>query len=88
MRTVASLSAFDAVDGSRAESLVLRLAEQNDVHTVSYGTEAGLFQAEDIPTIICGPGHIEQAHKPDEFISLAQVTACEDFMRRLMTHVS
>lgn len=51
---------------------------------VAFGTEAGLFQAAGIPTIICGPGNIDQAHKPDEFVALDQVALCEDFLRRLV----
>lgn len=73
--------------GSQAETLVLKLAEQNQAHAVSYGTEAGLFQLADIPTVICGPGSILQAHKPDEFVTLAQIEACERFMGRLATHI-
>jgi acetylornithine deacetylase len=74
-------------NGSTGETLVLKLAEQNSTLAVSYGTEAGLFQLADIPTVICGPGSILQAHKPDEYVTLAQVEACEHFMRRLMDHV-
>ena len=51
---------------------------------VSYGTEGGLFQAAGIPTVICGPGDIEQAHRPNEFVSLAQLAQCEAFMQRLL----
>jgi acetylornithine deacetylase len=50
---------------------------------VSYGTEAGLFQQAGIPTVICGPGSIEQAHTPNEYIELAQLAQCEQFMQRL-----
>lgn len=50
---------------------------------VSYGTEAGLFQKAGIPTVICGPGNIEQAHRPDEFASLAQIGECESFLRKI-----
>jgi acetylornithine deacetylase len=50
---------------------------------VAYATEAGLFQVAGIPSIICGPGSIEQAHKPDEFITLEQLARCEAFMDRL-----
>ena len=50
---------------------------------VSFGTEAGLFHALGIPTIVCGPGHIEQAHKPDEFISTEQLELCEQFIADL-----
>ena len=49
-----------------------------------YGTEAGLFQESGIPVVVCGPGNIAQAHKPDEFIDLAQVALCERFMDRLI----
>lgn len=51
---------------------------------VAFGTEAGLFNAAGIPTIVCGPGDIEQAHKPDEFVTLEQVALCESFLRRLV----
>ena len=50
---------------------------------VSYGTEAGFFQQAGIPSIVCGPGSIERAHKADEFVPLAQLAACEAFVRRL-----
>jgi len=36
-----------------------------------------------LPTIVCGPGSIDQAHKPDEFIAISQLAACIDFMRGL-----
>jgi acetylornithine deacetylase len=51
---------------------------------VSYGTEAGLFQKAGIPTVICGPGSIEQAHSPDEFVGLEQLAQCEAFLTRLI----
>jgi acetylornithine deacetylase len=51
---------------------------------VAYATEAGLFQRAGIPSIIIGPGSIEQAHKPDEFITLEQIAKCEAFMDRLV----
>ncbi len=47
---------------------------------VSYGTEAGLFSHINIPTIVCGPGSIDQAHRPDEFVELSQLQHCIDFM--------
>ena len=73
-------------DGSPAETLVMALARQNETYGVSYQTEAGFFQAADIPTVICGPGSITQAHKPDEFVSLEQVESCSGFMDRLVAH--
>ncbi len=71
-------------DNSPADSLVLALAQQNETHAVSYGTEAGIFQGVEIPTVVCGPGNIEQAHRPNEFIEITQVDACIVFIRRLM----
>ena len=55
---------------------------------VAFGTEGGLFSAAGIPTIICGPGSIDQAHKPDEFIALDQIARCEAFLKRLIDRVS
>ncbi|GLK74408.1 acetylornithine deacetylase [Ancylobacter dichloromethanicus] len=70
--------------GSEAETLALRLAGQNRTYTVAYGTEGGHFQAQGIPTIICGPGSIDQAHKPDEYIEVSQLRACERFLKGLI----
>ena len=83
----AVIPTFTPLHGSPAETLTLMLAQQNELHAVSYGTEAGVFQNADIPTIVCGPGDIAQAHQPNEFISIDQVEACEAFLRRLMDHV-
>ncbi len=75
-------------DGSDAETLALALVNSNQTYAVSYGTEGGLFQKSGIPTVICGPGSIEQAHKPDEFIALSEVQACESFVRNLIGRLS
>jgi len=72
--------------GSEAERLVMRLAGRNATVTVPFGTEAGHFQAANIPTVVCGPGSIDQAHQPDEYITLEQLAAGEAFMRRLAQH--
>ena len=56
----------------------------NATGKVAFGTEAGLFSASGIPTVVCGPGNIDQAHKPDEFIAADQLTQCERFVRRLV----
>lgn len=70
--------------GSEAETLVMRLAGRNRTIAVAYATEAGHFQRAGLPTIVCGPGSIDQAHQPDEYITLEQFAAGEAFMRRLM----
>ena len=72
-----------AAPGSAAEALALRLAGSNRTVAVSFATEAGHFQAAGLPTIVCGPGSIDQAHKPDEFIDESQLVACLDFLERL-----
>src|SRR5690606_3474891 len=77
-----------ALDGDPGETLVMKLAQCNSAEAVSYNTEAGLFQLADIPTVVCGPGDIAQAHKPDEFIEVSQLRECEAFMRRLADYVS
>ena len=69
--------------GSAAEVLAKRLTSSNAVETVSYATEAGHFQLAGAPTVVCGPGDIAQAHRPNEYISLAQVDACLDFLSKL-----
>jgi acetylornithine deacetylase len=51
---------------------------------VSFGTEGGCFAAHGIPTLVCGPGDIAVAHKPDEFIELDQLALCDRFLRRLV----
>ncbi len=73
-------------DDSPAEQLALHLAGANGTQAVSYGTEAGLFQGIGIPAIVCGPGSIEQAHKPDEYLDLSELAKCETFMHRLLRH--
>jgi acetylornithine deacetylase len=69
--------------GSEAELLAMRLTGRNRTTTVPFGTEAGHFQAVGIPTVVCGPGSIDQAHQPDEYIALEQLEAGAGFIRRL-----
>jgi len=75
-------------NGSYAESLVLAALRANRVCAASYATEAGLFQAAGMPTVICGPGSIEQAHKPNEYIEISELEACTAFMQRLIDKLS
>jgi acetylornithine deacetylase len=62
----------------------MRLSRNAAVGKVSYGTEAGLFQKMGVPTVICGPGDIAQAHRPNEFVTLEQLAQCERFMERII----
>jgi acetylornithine deacetylase len=62
----------------------MQLSSNHEVGKVSYGTEAGLFQKMGVSTVICGPGDIAQAHRPNEFVSLEQLAQCERFMDRIV----
>lgn len=64
--------------------LVRKLTQVNDIIKVAYGTEAALFQAAQIPTILCGPGSIEQAHRPNEYVAIDQLEKCEQFVREVV----
>ena len=74
------------------ESPAIRLAREltgaNQVEAVAYGTEAGHFQSYGIPAVICGPGSIEQAHRPDEFCEVSELSACEAFLRKVIAKAS
>ena len=82
-RELRCVGALAPDNGSFAESLVLGALRGNRVVSASYATEAGLFQEAGMPTVICGPGSIEQAHKPNEFIEIAELEACSTFIQRL-----
>ena len=77
-----------AEPGSAAETLALKLTRSNHTVAVSFATEAGHFQAAGLPTIVCGPGSIDQAHKPDEYVEEAQLSACLAFLDRLVEELS
>ncbi len=62
----------------------MQLSKTSTVGKVSYGTEAGLFQQMGVPTVICGPGDIAEAHRPNEFVTLDQLAQCEAFMNRIV----
>jgi acetylornithine deacetylase len=83
-----SVPGLAPIPGSPAETLALKLARRNATITVPYGTEAGNFQKGGLPTIVCGPGSINQAHQPDEFITLEAVAEGEAFIARLIAECS
>jgi acetylornithine deacetylase len=66
--------------------LAKRLAGQGRHSKVAYGTEAGLFDAAGISTVVIGPGSIDQAHKADEFIAVAELEKCGAFLDHLVAH--
>ncbi|WP_251975846.1 acetylornithine deacetylase [Salinicola avicenniae] len=73
---------------SDVAQLIATLAERDDFGTVAYGTEGGLFHEAGIPTVVCGPGCMDQGHKPDEFIAIEQLERCDAMMQRLAEHLS
>jgi acetylornithine deacetylase len=75
-------------EDSPAVVLARELTGANRVEAVAYGTEAGHFQAYGIPAVVCGPGSIEQAHRPDEFVALSELDACAAFLRKVIARAA
>jgi acetylornithine deacetylase len=89
VRRIADVPAFEAAQGGAAEALARRLAGDNGpADTVSFGTEAGQFQAAGLPVILCGPGSVDQAHKPDEYVEIVQMQRGADMMTRLAAELA
>lgn len=82
--TKAEIPGLNTAEAARVTQLAQALSRNKSTSKVAYATEGGLFQQAGIPAIICGPGSIEQAHKPDEYVTLEQVALCESFMERLL----
>lgn len=74
--------------GGEAEALARAITGDNGTHVVSYGTEAGQFQAAGYSAVVCGPGDIAQAHQPNEYITVAQFNAGLDFMEQLLERLA
>ncbi|PVX79852.1 acetylornithine deacetylase [Paraburkholderia unamae] len=72
---------------SEVAQLLARLCESSDFGTVAFGTEGGLFAQAGIPTVVCGPGSMDQGHKPDEFVTLDQLDRCDAMLLRLAQHL-
>lgn len=81
------VNAIPALDTKETDAIFRRvrdLAPDKSVGKVSYGTEASFFQEGGVPAMVCGPGSIVEAHKPDEFVSLEQLALCDRFIERLI----
>jgi len=88
--TIEPLSEIPVLDtGPEAEVVALaqELAGSGEIGKVSFGTEGSQFQRAGIPTVVCGPGSIAQAHKPNEYVTLDQIGRCEEFLRKLMARM-
>lgn len=84
---VCEVDGLEPDPGSSALALGRLLLDDPDEDVVSFGTEAGLFQRAGIPAIVCGPGSIDVAHQPDEFVEIGQLDACLAMLHRLMAHL-
>ena len=80
---VGEVAALLPRESSPATELAAALTGGNETGVVAFGTEAGVFQEIGIDCVVCGPGSIEQAHKPDEYVEIAQLSGCLEMLRRL-----
>lgn len=87
IRPLSEIGALDTPPETELVALVQELSGSDGIGKVSFGTEGAQFQRAGITTVVCGPGSIEQAHKPNEYVALEQVAQCEDFLRRLMDRI-
>ncbi len=85
---IAAAPGLDASEQAAVTALVRALTANRETRKVAYGTEAGLFARAGVPSIVCGPGEIEQAHKPNEYLALSQLAACEAFLRKFIRSMS
>lgn len=86
--TEGAVGGLEGVEDSYAVRLVSELVDGSKREVVAFGTEAGIYQAAGIPSVVCGPGAIEVAHRPDEHISLEQLESCLDMMEGLVEKLS
>ncbi len=83
-----SFPGLDTDPGAAVVDLARRFSGSTECRKVAFGTEAGGFDRIGVPAIVCGPGSIQQAHKPDEFIEASQLAACERFVDKLIEHLT
>jgi len=81
--TVGAVDGLETVEHSPAVDLAKSLTGETEVDVVSFGTEAGLYQEAGIPAVVCGPGSIDVAHRPDEYIEIGQLERCLEMLHRL-----
>ena len=79
-----SVPAMTDSDNAELQALIAALTGDDTRHKVAYATEGGQFTNSGIPTIICGPGSIEQAHKADEYVALSEIERCDEFLQKLL----
>jgi len=84
---LSGIPVLDTGPESEVVALVQELAGNSEIGKVSFGTEGSQFQRAGIPTVICGPGSIAQAHKPNEYVEIEQIGRCDGFLRRLADRI-
>lgn len=88
--TLKPLSAYPGLatpEDSDAARLLALLSGSSEFGTVAFGTEGGLFDQAGIPTVVCGPGSMDQGHKADEFVSVEQLQGCDAMLARLVGYL-
>ncbi len=83
---ICAVPSFLGSEAHAVTQLAKRLSGEGKSTLVAFGTEAGLFKQAGIDTVVCGPGSINQAHQPDEYVSLEQLARCEAFLQGLASH--
>lgn len=87
VQPLSSIPVLDTGPENEVVALAQELSGSAGIGKVSFGTEASQFDRAGIPTVVCGPGSIAEAHKPDEFVTIDQISRCDEFMRRLADRV-
>lgn len=88
VREIAKVPGLEEEPDGLAERTVRQLTGDNGRHVVVYATEGGIFQNHGLSTVVCGPGSIDQAHQPDEFIELAELEKCAAFLDRVASRLA
>ena len=86
--TIAEVAGLSPTTANEARDIVSALTGANGADLVAFGTEAGLFQSLGMDCVVCGPGSIEQAHKPDEFVAVDQLAACLEMLTGLERYIT
>jgi acetylornithine deacetylase len=80
---IGEVDGLEPAEINEAKEIMMELTGQDDCEVVAFGTEAGIFQQYGMSAVVCGPGSIHQAHKPDEYVSIEQLQKCVDMLGRL-----
>lgn len=88
LETIGEVAGLIPTDENEARRIISALTGANGTDLVSFGTEAGIFQALGTDVVVCGPGSIEQAHKADEYLEISQLVQCLDMLDRLGQRLS